>query len=294
MTIDYTKAKILIVDDNPANIDILLELLSSFDVRAALDGKSALKAIAQEKPDLILLDIMMPDISGFEVCARLKHEPRTKDIPIIFLSANAQAQSIVQGFELGGVDYIKKPYLSQEVIARVQTHLKLQMSMRYLEHIANVDELTGISNRRRFFKHSEELFTTAKNDALILHVFVFDLDNFKSINDTYGHAAGDLVLKRFTELLKKHIPKISCFARFGGDEFVLMLRDITKEQALSDVETLRQAVENASFSRYQALKVTISAGMATLQRSDHDIDTLIGRADEMLYKAKEQRNAIRA
>ncbi len=290
--IDYTQAKILVVDDNPANIDILLEVLSNFDVRAALDGESALEAVREELPDLILLDIAMPGLDGFEVCRRLKKDPKAKSIPIIFLSANSDAESIILGFELGGVDYITKPYISQEVIVRVQTHLKLQMSMRYLTRLANIDEMTGLSNRRHFFNNSCKLFDQAKNSASILNIFVFDIDHFKQINDTYGHAVGDQVIRGFASFVKKTVPNINCFARFGGDEFVMIIANMESSKAKAQIEHLREAIATTSFVPQKSVRTTISIGMATLLDSDYDMDALIARADVKLYEAKKTRNAL--
>ena len=288
--LDFSKSKILIVDDNPANIDILLELLADFDVRAALDGESALEAVKEELPDLILLDITMPGMDGFEVCRRLKANARTKSIPVLFLSASSDADSIIQGFEVGGVDYITKPYLAQEIIVRVQTHLKLQMSLRYLERIANIDELTGISNRRRFFTRSTKLFEQAKAKGVPLTAFVIDIDRFKLINDTYGHAVGDSVVKNFAAYVKKSLPKLNCFARLGGDEFVLVLAGMHADQAKAQVEALRANLEKINLS--SDITVTISVGMAVMDDSDSDIDVLLGRADIKLYEAKKSRNAL--
>ncbi len=292
MNIDYATSKVLIVDDNPANIDILLELLQDFDVRAALDGESALEVIADEAPDLILLDIVMPGIDGFSVCQRLKANEKTQDIPIIFLSSNADESSIVQGFEVGGVDYIKKPYLAPEVLMRVKTHLKLQQSIKYMEQLAHVDELTGISNRRRFFKHASALLSQAKQRKHPLHLFVFDIDLFKQINDTYGHAIGDEVLRNFTRLTRKTVSRISCFARFGGDEFVMLISNMNSQDAYTAIDTLREVVFTTALTRNTDVKVSLSVGMASLEREDETINSLIAKADEKLYMAKETRNAL--
>ena len=292
MNIDFSKAKILIVDDNPSNIDILLELLRDFDVRAALDGQSALDAISEELPDLILLDVVMPGIDGYEVCRQLKSKPKTQNIPVIFLSASADEASIIKGFELGGVDYIKKPYLSLEVLVRVKTHLKLKMTLQYLEHLANVDELTGISNRRRFFKHANMLFEQARSKKIPVHLFVFDIDFFKQINDTYGHGTGDEVLKSFAVLTKKYLNKISCFARLGGDEFIMILAGMSSSQAQEAIDKLRITIHQTALATNPKVKVSVSVGMASLEASDDDITDLITRADTKLYQAKKTRNAL--
>ncbi len=292
MKIDFSKSKILIVDDNPANIDILLELLNTFDVRAALDGISALEAVQEELPDLILLDITMPGMDGFEVCRRLKEDPKSKEVPIIFLSASSDPDSIIKGFDLGGVDYITKPYLAKEIIARIQTHLKLRMTMRVLDRLANVDELSGIANRRRFFTRFPGMFDQAKNKNIPLFLFIVDIDKFKLINDTYGHAVGDKVIKGFAESVKTHLAKISCFARLGGDEFSLILTGMSKDQARQQIEKLRTYIAETNIISNQDILFTISVGMAEQQSTDKDIDDLLSRADYNLYEAKKTRNTL--
>jgi len=292
MKIDFSKSKILIVDDNPANIDILLELLNTFDVRAALDGITALEAVQEELPDLILLDITMPGMDGFEVCRRLKEDPKSKDVPIIFLSASSDPESIIKGFDLGGVDYITKPYLAKEIIARIQTHLKLRMTVRVLDRLANIDELSGIANRRRFFKRFPIMFDQSKNKNIPLFLFIIDIDKFKLINDTYGHAVGDKVIKGFTESVKKHLTKIGCFARLGGDEFAAVLTDMSKDQACQQIEQLRTFIAETNIISNQDILFTISIGMAEQQSTDSDIDELLARADFNLYEAKKTRNTL--
>ncbi|WP_345977292.1 diguanylate cyclase [Sulfurimonas sp. HSL3-7] len=292
MKIDFSKSKILIVDDNPANIDILLELLSTFDVRAVLDGTSALEAVQQELPDLVLLDITMPGMDGFEVCRRLKEDPKTKDIPVIFLSASSDSNSIIKGFDLGGVDYVTKPYLAKEIVARVQTHLKLRMTMRVLDRLANVDELSGISNRRRFFADTSKLFEEMKRSNTSLILFIIDIDNFKTVNDTYGHSIGDSVVKAFVSTVKKNIPSYNCFARLGGDEFVLTMTSISQDQARDQMERLRSNIEQIRIVQNQDIRFTISIGMSRLEPSDRDLDELLARADINLYQAKKMRNAL--
>ncbi len=290
--VDFSGSKILIVDDNPANIDILLELLGRFDVRAVLDGEDALEAVKEELPDLILLDITMPGMDGFEVCSRLKADPRSRDIPVIFLTASADDTSIVKGFDLGGVDYITKPYLSREIVARIQTHLKLRRAMLELDKLAYIDELSGISNRRRFFMRSDELFTKAANGKIPMYLFVIDIDKFKTINDTFGHAIGDRVIKVFTAVVGKTLTKLACFARLGGDEFVVILAGMTKEEAMAQMEQLLQNVRTAVVHPEHAIPMTISVGMSEFQAGDTDIDEVMARADLNLYEAKRRRDAL--
>lgn len=290
--VDLSRSKILIVDDNPVNIDILLELLAMFDVRAVLDGMRALDAVKEELPDLILLDITMPGLDGFEVCRRLKADPKSKDIPVIFLTANADDESIVKGFELGGVDYITKPYLAKEIVARIQTHLKLRKAMMILDSLANIDELSGIANRRRFFARSIKLFDQAKDAGTPLFLFIIDIDKFKTINDTYGHAIGDMVIKTFTAVVNKTLPNANCFSRLGGDEFVLILTDMRKEQAEEQMQQLLRNIRQTVVDPKHHIPLTISVGMGALRTDDKDIDELLARADINLYEAKKTRDCL--
>jgi len=230
---------ILIIDDNPGNIDFLLGLLTEYDISAAVDGERALDQISQEIPDLILLDVSMPGMDGYEVCSIIKSNPETKDIPVLFLSANTDAESIVKGFDVGGVDYITKPYHPREVLARVETHLKLKQLRDELEKMAYEDPMTGIANRRRFFEKANFLFTKVKSECLPMYLFALDIDKFKEINDTFGHNIGDEVLKVFVDVVKKELGKDDCFSRFGGDEFLIMTIQMSQEKALDLVKKIQ-------------------------------------------------------
>ncbi len=277
---------ILVVDDNPSNIDFLLGLLTEYDISAAVDGEIALEQIAEEIPDLILLDVNMPGMDGYEVCSIIKSDPKTKDIPILFLSANTDAESVVKGFDVGGVDYITKPYRPREVLARVKTHLKLKQLRDELEKLANEDPLTGISNRRSFFKKANTLFSKVKSDCLPLYLFAVDIDKFKEINDTFGHDVGDAVIRVFVDIVKKELGEDDCFARFGGDEFVVMMIRMSKERALTVVKRIQDNIAETHLLLGSAVKFTVSIGMAEVEHFDEDIDTMIKRADMNLYKEK--------
>ncbi|RLA73249.1 MAG: diguanylate cyclase response regulator [Epsilonproteobacteria bacterium] len=272
----------------------MLELLHEYDVSVALDGENALEYIEKEKPDLILLDVSMPGMDGYEVCSILKGDLKTKDIPILFLSANTDADSIVKGFDAGGVDYIVKPYRPKEVLARVETHLKLNNAMIELEKLAREDPLTGIANRRRFFEDAQTLFSDAKSKLFPLYLFVVDIDRFKEINDTFGHDIGDEVIKSFAQVVNENLGDDDCFARLGGDEFTIVLTHTTYEEAFKKAEIIRQSVEKMQFDSDVEVHVTISMGMAAAEEYDEKIDSVIKRADENLYKAKSStRNQVR-
>ncbi len=289
-----TISNILIIDDNPSNIDFLLGLLTEYDISAAVDGERALDQIAQEIPDLILLDVSMPGMDGYEVCSILKSDPKTKDIPVLFLSANTDAESIVKGFDVGGVDYITKPYRPREVLARVETHLKMKQLRDKLEKMAYEDPLTGIANRRRFFEKANNLFNKIKLENFPLYLFAVDIDKFKDINDTFGHAVGDEVIRVFVELVKKELGKDDCFARFGGDEFVIMMMKMSKEKALNIVKKIQENISKTHLLLGSTVSFTVSMGMAEVEYSDDNIDTVIKRADINLYKEKRsKRQSVR-
>jgi len=277
---------ILIIDDNPSNIDFLLGLLTEYDISAAVDGERALDQIAQEIPDLILLDVSMPGMDGYEVCSIIKSNPKTKDIPILFLSANTDAESVVKGFDVGGVDYITKPYRPREVLARVETHLKLKRVMDELEKLANEDPLTGIANRRRFFEKANTLFSKSRSDFLPFYLFAADIDKFKKINDTFGHDVGDEVIRVFVNIVKNELGVDTCFARFGGDEFVITMMHMSKEKALDIVQKIQDNISKAHLLLGSTVYFSVSMGMAEVEHFDEDIDTVINRADINLYKAK--------
>ncbi len=287
--------KILIVDDIASNIDYLVGLLSDYDVSAALDGESALESLEEEKPDLILLDIAMPGLDGYETCTIIKSNPETKDIPILFLSAKTDTESIVKAFDTGGVDYITKPYSPREVLARVQTQLKLKYAMQSLEKMAREDSMTGISNRRRFFEEAKVMFSKVKENYFSLFLFIVDIDRFKDINDTHGHDIGDEVIKKFADIFNSHLKYGDCFARLGGDEFTIMMSHLTKEEALIRADEIRKAVDQTHNLSGVEVNFTISMGMAQVEHNDEDIDSVIKRADMNLYKAKRStRNQIRS
>ena len=288
---ELEKPKILIVDDNPGNIDFLIELLSGYDVSAVIDGRSALEMIHEEKPDLILLDINMPGLNGFETCKLIKASPKTEDIPIIFLSGKTDTESIITGFDAGGVDYITKPYRPKEVLVRVQTQLKLKEAIEALEKMANEDPLTGIANRRRFFERANIMLSTAKVTQKPYYVFVFDLDKFKIINDTYGHDVGDEVIKMFVQIVNDNIDDDDCFARMGGDEFILVMIGVDKDTARKKIDLIRKGIASVRSIAGIPLQFATSIGAAMLVPGDKNLEMIIKRADEKLYKVKAAKNS---
>jgi len=212
----------------------------------------------------------------------------------LFLSANTDAESVVKGFDVGGVDYITKPYRPREVLARVETHLKLKQLRDELEKLAYEDPMTGIANRRRIFEKANNLFNKIKLENFPLYLFAVDIDKFKDINDTFGHAVGDEVIRVFVELVKRELGKDDCFARFGGDEFVIMMMKLSKEKALNIVKKIQDNISKTHLLLGSTVSFTVSMGMAEVEYSDDNIDTVIKRADINLYKEKRsKRQSVR-
>lgn len=285
---------ILIVDDAKSNINVLSELLrSDFKIKAATSGEKAIEiAFSDNPPDLILLDVIMPEMDGYEVCKRLKASSQTKAIPIIFITGKVNEEDEIYGFNLGAVDYITKPFSPVVVKARVGTHAELKRHRDFLEGISYLDGLTGISNRRKFNEFLELTWNFAEHESVPVSMILMDIDFFKLFNDHYGHQAGDDCLIQIAGALSESLcHKTDFVARYGGEEFVCVLPNATTEVALEMAEKLRKSVLELeiphAFSA-AAEYVTISLGVATaIPADDSHYDSLIRMADGALYQSKE-------
>ena len=276
---------ILVVDDTKINIKILVELLGNqYDIIVALDGKSAIEIVNIELPDLILLDIMMPNMDGYEVCKQLKQNPQTQAIPVIFLTAKTDEDSIEKAYEVGGSDYVSKPFKPKELMARVKTQLDLQSMIRNLEYISSHDTMTGILNRRKFFELAQARFEFQQKD---LFAVMIDIDNFKSINDIYGHHIGDIVIKRIAQMIQSMLPSQSIFGRLGGEEFAIVCNFESQAILFELLEVIRNNIKTDSLA-VESIKInfTISSGIARYDDTLLTIDDLLNEADKLLYKAK--------
>ena len=277
---------ILIVDDTETNIDILLELLGNeYDILVALDGQSAIEIIEDDNQiDLILLDIMMPNMSGYEACKIFKTMDKAKNIPIIFITAKSDEDSIEEAYDAGGVDYISKPFKPRELLARIKTQIKLSELVKHLEFISFYDELTGIYNRRKFFSLSFKKFNEKKN----IYALMIDIDKFKFINDTYGHAVGDKVIKAVAKSIAKNIEKETIFGRIGGEEFGILCDGETEAQVIQKVEQIRKEVAKTELLTEDniSIKCTISIGVAFASNAISNLDDLLKEADVALFEAK--------
>lgn len=297
--LEASPANILIVDDIEDNIEILGDLLT-FDghtVRTAMSGEVALKRVQESRPDLILLDILMPGMDGYEVCSKLKADESTKDIPIIFVSSMADVDSKVKGFKVGGVDYINKPFQHAEIIVRVNTHITMLRLRKHLEEqnaelerLANTDYLTNLYNRRRFFHTAEREFSEAVQNERLISVTLLDLDYFKQVNDTHGHLVGDQVLMHVAQLIRNCCRENDMAARYGGEEFAILHLDTGRRAAFQVVEEIRREVEATPYvNETEEIGMTFSAGVVDTQvcRNCPRVDDFLSVADKALYRAKD-------
>lgn len=292
MTDSTNKQTVLVVDDLRTNALALKKMLEpEWAVQIALSGPEALQCAAKDPaPDLILLDYRMPDMDGHEVCRRLKQDPETRDIPVIFITAMEDWNNEAQGLELGAVDYITKPVRAAIVRARVRNHIALQQALaelalknKELERLAEYDKLTGLYNRRKLDDAlAREVIRSERYDRP-LSVIIIDIDHFKNVNDTYGHQIGDAVLVESAARLSGTLRTSDTAGRWGGEEFLIICPETTLDTAVVLAERLRADYTAQEFP--EAGKLTASFGVAAhchgLQAQD-----VVHRADQALYRAK--------
>ncbi|MGB3514597.1 MAG: diguanylate cyclase [Microcoleaceae cyanobacterium] len=294
---------ILVVDDVATNLKLLRVILEpiGYSLTFAMGGHQALERVTVFKPDLILLDLMMPEMDGLEVCQRLKSNPKYADIPIIFLTANYDKTNLITAFELGAIDYISKPFNHAELLARVRNHLllkytidrlkatqiELQNALTEIREIANTDPLTGILNRRSLFEIANQEFNRVNRYNLPFSILLLDLDHFKQVNDNYGHLVGDMALCAVVKKINQGIRKVDFLGRYGGEEFIAVLPETNAEQALILAERIRELVASSSIDiEKESLKLTLSIGVTSYHPNDRSIEDMISRADKGVYQAK--------
>jgi diguanylate cyclase (GGDEF)-like protein len=285
------KPVILAVDDERSNLALLNRILSpEYTLLVAKSGQEALARVAEQAPDLILLDIVMPEMSGFEVLQSLKDNPDTAQIPVIFITGLDSAEDEETGLNLGALDYITKPFREAIVRTRVRNHMALVRHMRLIERLGLVDPLTDIANRRRFDEHMAREWKTALREQTPLALLMMDVDKFKTYNDTYGHPQGDALLKALAHVLATSARRPrDLAARIGGEEFVVLLPDTTLPAALEIAEDIRQEVEATRVLtlHQEETHATISIGaVAVIPTTTDNPQSLMQQADERLYAAK--------
>ncbi len=289
---DNQLAKVLIVDDETVNIKVLVATLDQYDCVVAKSGEKALCiAAAPNPPDIILLDVNMPGIDGYEVCQNLKNDSVTKNIPVIFITVKGTVEEETKGLELGAVDYIAKPFSPSIVKARVANHIELKQQRDLLASLNLTDALTGIANRRRFDDSLDYVWNTAIRSKSELSLILIDIDSFKAVNDHGGHVYGDECLRKIATALNNCVQRsMDVVARYGGEEFAVILPNTDRDTASRLAEKMRACVVETQINHPDTDKgpyVTISLGVESmLPLPDMTPQSLIEKADSNLYKAK--------
>ena len=289
---EIKKSSILIVDDEEANIMALSHILTpSFTVFAVKDGLDAIETAEEFRPDVILLDIIMPDMDGYAVIKALKNSEKTRNIPVIFITGLSNADDEEKGLDMGAVDYISKPFIPAIVRLRIMNQIKMLNLIRSIELVSMIDQLTAIPNRRGFDNRLDMEWIRAIRENTSLSFLIMDVDKFKLYNDTYGHQQGDVVLQTVAKTVEQSLNRPGDFvARWGGEEFVVLLPNTDMDGAMNIAERIRLNVSNAVIpcADGTATSVTVSIGVKTLapgQKSTRE--SLIADADKALYTAKE-------
>lgn len=290
---------ILLVDDAPTNIQILNEALKDdYRLFFATSGKDALRLATESLPDLILLDVVMPEMDGYEVCRAIKGNALLQNIPIIFITAMSQQEDEAIGLELGAVDYITKPFNPSIVRLRVRNQIELKRQRDMLARLSNLDGLTGIPNRRALDAALEREWRRGMRSLKPLSLIMIDIDHFKAYNDTYGHLAGDDCLRTVSQILQDATERAGdLLARYGGEEFVAILPETDQSGALMVANRMREALEQRTLPHSSSplgAQVTVSIGTATIHPNrDIVVGKLLEEADAALYQAKQRgRNRI--
>ena len=303
---DENKREIILIVEDEINSRFLLNTyLTSvgYEVKAARSGEEALKMVAKEPPSAVILDILLPKMDGYEVCKRLKKSENTRFIPIVMATALRGNQERVKGIEAGADDFINKPFNRVELITRMKSLLRikrlndsleekieeLEKAKKKLRKLAVTDGLTGVYNYRAFRRQLNLEISRSKRFGLPFSLLMIDIDHFKLYNDRYGHPTGDKLLIRLAKLIHSKIREVDCLARYGGDEFIIILPGTKKQSSVIIAEKLRHAVEESSRSfqnKPGTIQITISLGIASFPNDTDIEEKLIRLTDRALYKAK--------
>jgi diguanylate cyclase (GGDEF)-like protein len=283
---------ILVVDDTVNTLELIATILGTeHKVLTAGDGETAMKIALQEEPDLILLDIRMPGMDGYQLCRLLKADPVTREIPVIFVTAMDEEREEAKGLELGAIDYITKPLSPPILRARARNHIDLKRQRDQLRRLSAVDGLTGLANRRAFGEALEKEWRGAIRRNAAISLLMTDIDDFKQFNDAYGHLAGDEALRRVAKALESAaLRPADMVARYGGEEFVILLPDTGANEAALVADRLLLAVRRLAIPHEHSRGwqyVSLSVGLASARPNrEMNANELLDLADRMLYKAK--------
>ncbi|MEH1810518.1 GGDEF domain-containing response regulator [Nostoc sp.] len=311
-----SETNILVVDDTPENLRLLAKMLElqGYTIRKSLNGRMALQAAYRHPPDLILLDINMPEMNGYEVCQQLKASKTTDQIPIIFISGFDQINDKVHAFELGGQDYITKPFEELEVLMRVknqllikQQHQQLREQNQHLEDeiqerlkaeaevrkLSLTDELTGLYNRRGFFWLANHQFKIARRTQIFCCLLFVDLDGLKQINDSLGHEIGDRIIIDTAQLLKKTFRESDIVARIGGDEFVVFVSTCSPDNTDEFCPRLQVNIDRFNKEHNYSYQLSISIGATQCALNENvSLEQLLEEADKLMYEHKRAKRLV--
>lgn len=285
---------VLIIDDDPNIIKLIAESFKhDFSVHFATCGATGLDLAIRKKPDVILLDVKLPDVHGYELIRQLKNNPQTHDIPVMFVSSMCSVNEQEVGFKIGAVDYVVKPIEIPLLRMRVKTHAKIRKQALLLEQLAATDSLTGIANRRKFDEVFTQELDRARREETSLSLLFVDVDNFKAYNDNYGHGKGDECLIAVSKLFKETVHRPGDFlARIGGEEFAIILSDTNESGACKLCDDIKQGLQDLFLPHEYsdvAEHVTVSIGVTVVENENHakDSKAVCAWADSALYHVKE-------
>ena len=289
---EVKKNTLLIVDDENANLKVLTHILGAdYTIYTATNGVNAVQKARELQPDLILLDILMPEMDGYETLSTIKKTEEINKIPVVFITGLDSVEDEEKGLSLDAADYITKPFSAPIVKLRVRNQIQIVNQLRMIERLSLVDQLTGIANRRSFDARLNVEWKQAIREQNSLSLLMMDLDKFKALNDTYGHQQGDLVLKKVSEIFTMSLRRPADFtARWGGEEFIVLLPNTPIEGALDVAENIRTDIEKTPilFIDGTFKRVTVSIGVSSIfPEKSSSIDAFIANADKALYLAKE-------
>ena len=296
MSVEQPRPTILIVEDDESSATFLSIFLGEdYDTIIASNGRRAAETIENIRPDLVLLDVMMPELNGYQVFDKIKSRYPDNPVPVIFITSVASPEDELKALQDGAVDFIGKPFQPGIVKARVRLHLELQFKTKQLEftnaeleRLARVDPLTQLANRRYFDEIARKEIERARRHHTVLSLVAVDIDHFKKINDGHGHLVGDKVLAKFAKFCSEFIRSCDFVARVGGEEFVILLPNTVAEGARAMAERLRKSVSelNIPLEDNSTLTLTLSCGVSEYSAADKDIRNVLRRADTALYQAK--------
>jgi diguanylate cyclase (GGDEF)-like protein len=298
---------ILLVDDEPLNLKLLQRMLEEkgFQISTAINGNEALQFLEKTPVDLILLDVVMPGIGGYDVCKTIKDLPQRGKIPIIFLTALTENQDLINGFCAGAVDYVRKPFNVAELLARVNAHMEikrnreiieqqkvkleqineeLELMNRSLYQRSITDSLTNLFNRQYTLDHLQNEIDRFKRYGNIFSLMLLDIDHFKTVNDTFGHLEGDAAIMRCSQAIKRSVRNVDIVGRYGGEEFLVLLPFTYEAGALIVAQRISEAMRETGNSGISAPALTISIGLA--QYRGEDEKEILRKVDGLMYKAK--------